>query len=75
MTECNTYKQYICKEGNTNKINPEKLKTTQYINVENEEISLTLPSTTSNHYLQTDEKAHCKGKWGEIRLSGGRRLC
>jgi hypothetical protein len=63
MTECNTYKQYICKEGNTNKINPEKLKTTQYINVENEEISLTLPSITSNHYLQTDEKAHCKGKW------------
>ena len=63
MTECNTYKQYICKEGNTNKINPEKLKTTQYINVENEELSLTLPSITSNHYLQTDEKAHCKGKW------------
>jgi hypothetical protein len=63
MTECNTYKQYICKEGNTNKINPEKLKTTQYINVENEKISLTLPSITSNHYLQTDEKAHCKGKW------------
>ena len=63
MTECNTYKQYICKEGKTNKINPEKLKTTQYINVENEEISLTLPSITSNHYLQTDEKAHCKGKW------------
>ena len=64
MTECgNTYKQYICKEENSNIINPEKLKTTQYINVENGKISLTIPANTSNHYLQSDEKAHCKGKW------------
>ena len=63
MTECNTSNKYICKDGNTDIINDVKLKTTQYINVENGEISLTLPAITSNHYLQTDEKAHCKGKW------------
>jgi hypothetical protein len=63
MTQYTTSNQYIVKDGNTNIINPNKLKTTKYINVENEEISLTSPALTSNHYLQSDEKAHCKGKW------------
>lgn len=57
-----TSNNYICKDETTNYIiNEKKLKTTKYMKVDNGEISLTILS--SNHYLQTDEKAHCKGKW------------
>ena len=65
MTLYNTSNEYIVKDGNTGIIISDKLKTTKYINVNtaNGEITLTLPALTSNHYLQSDEKAHCKGKW------------
>ena len=66
MTLYNTSNQYIVnKDGNTDIIISDKLKTTKYINVDTAkgEITLTLPALTSNHYLQSDEKAHCKGKW------------
>jgi len=56
-----TSNNYIC----NNVIESKYLKSNKYINVDNDngKISLLLTANSSNHYLQSDVKAHCKGKW------------